>query len=866
LAGSVSVSGVALDKDGNCYVTGGFTNVADFDPGPSGTGISIDLDVAGNIYLGVSFDATFRAGIIKLNPQGNSIWANQVAGTSSGEVIDVEVDTQGNLYVTGYFEGSSVGFGKSPNVVFLTNKGSRDIYLAKFDKDGILLFAKGFGSTLSDQGKTLSLDNEGNLWLAGEFKNAVDFDPGDSEVILTSAGGDDIFALKLTPEGNYIHAFSFGGTLNETVNSLCVDDQNRFYVTGQFSAPVDFDPGPAAAVLTPLSSSSSMYIACYNSSGGYVFANYNLTASSSVGAEIAVSGSHLVNGGLMNGPSDFGNGISLPAPTTVSNAFIARYQTNGQVAIALQLGGYANTVSVNQSLRIMRRDAAGNIYLAGTFQGTLDFDPGPDVFTLTSSSNTINDLFFAKYSADGSLIFAKGINSTLSKSVLDLQIDLNGNIYITGGFIGTVDFDPAPEQVANLTGVGTTNQDVYFAKYDASGNYIYAKRFGGSGADAGFYITVDNDGNFWVSGTFSGTVDFDPGAGTVNLTSSGATDIFLAKFDGAGNYLTAFRLGGSGGEAARGLAVDNAGNIFATGFFSGTIDFDPGIGETNLTSAGQNDIFIVKYTKDGSLVFANRIGGSGNEFPSTLALGKNAEIVISGTISATVDFDPGNEVANLANIGTITLFVARYTADGSFVYARSIGGSGANVSSAQLTGIDTAGSVFVVATFTGSVRDGQGTNPTVITNQGNVSNMLLARYNNNGDMINLYRFGGPGAISFVGGVVPDNQGHVYVAGNFTSKVNMDTENGEAIISALNGTEVFFSKYAITSPPGTFITAAPGNWDNPAIWQGGKVPPLGAEVMVLHEIIVNVSVICNSLKIEPSGGIHVAPGKELKVLK
>jgi hypothetical protein len=251
--------------------------------------------------------------------------------------------------------------------------------------------------------------------------------------------------------------------------------------------------------------------------------------------------------------------------------------------------GFGNTGQ--ESSGAVVADVAGNIHVTGSFENTVDFDPGAGVTNLTSAGS--KDIFVAKYDPTGSLVFAFGLGSTSVDFGLDLAIDASGNIYVTGRFAGTVDFDPGAG-VTNLTSAG--DRDAFVARYDPTGNLDFALALCGTGFDGSQGIAVDASGNIYVTGDFVGTADFDPGPGVVNLTSAGASDIFLAKYDAAGSLDFAFGVGGTNLEEGQGVAVDTFGNMYVTGVFRGTADIDPGAGVTNLTSVGSNnDLFIGKF-------------------------------------------------------------------------------------------------------------------------------------------------------------------------------------------------------------------------------------------------------------------------------
>jgi hypothetical protein len=210
---------------------------------------------------------------------------------------------------------------------------------------------------------------------------------------------------------------------------------------------------------------------------------------------------------------------------------------------------------------------------------------------------------------DGDFVWAKQMGGTDYDVGQGIAVDMAGNVYTTGYFQGTADFDPGPGSF-NLTSTG--NEDIFVSKLDSAGNLVWAKQMGGTSGDAGQDIAVDAAGNVYTTGFFYSTVDFDPGPGTFNLTSTGDTDIFVSKLDSAGNFVWAKQMGGTDPDAGYDIAVDAAGNVYTTGYFWGTADFDPGPGSFNLTSAGFSDIFVSKLSGPptpvgGYLVPVNRL-------------------------------------------------------------------------------------------------------------------------------------------------------------------------------------------------------------------------------------------------------------------
>src|SRR5205085_7864996 len=152
---------------------------------------------------------------------------------------------------------------------------------------------------------------------------------------------------------------------------------------------------------------------------------------------------------------------------------------------------------------------------------------------------------------------------------------------------------------------------VFISRLDQNGNFVWADALGGARASSGVRIALDNSGNVYTTGLFSGTADFDPALATYNLTSHGDTDVFVSKVYSNGSFGWADAMGGSSTDVGTGITVDSSGNVYTTGLFSSTADFDPGPAAYNLTSHGDTDIFVSKITNSGSFVWAKAMGGSG---------------------------------------------------------------------------------------------------------------------------------------------------------------------------------------------------------------------------------------------------------------
>jgi hypothetical protein len=203
----------------------------------------------------------------------------------------------------------------------------------------------------------------------------------------------------------------------------------------------------------------------------------------------------------------------------------------------------------------------------------------------------------------------------------------------------------------------------------------FAVAIGGRGFDRAQAVATDAAGNVYTTGAFAGTVDFDPGAGTVALTSAGGTDVFVAKYTSAGALVWARQLAGNIIVLGRGVAVDKQGNVYISGEFQDTADFDPGEGVFTLTSAGLRDGFVAKLDSGGTFAWARRLGGGTADAGAGVAVDGQGNVYITGDFYDTADFASGAGTVTLTSAGLNDGFVAKLDSGGTFVWVRQLGGS-----------------------------------------------------------------------------------------------------------------------------------------------------------------------------------------------
>lgn len=461
--------------------------------------------------------------------EGDLAWAWGFGQNLDDVGENIFVDSAGNVYMTGYFQGT-VDFDPSAEVKNLVSAGNNDIFVTKMNSNGNLVWARSFGSTFDDVGMGIYVDSAGNIYTTGYFQGTVDFDPGvGGTPNMVSTGSTEIFISKLDSNGNYVGAWAMGGTADDYGFGIFVDSFGNIYTTGYFRDTVDFDPG---LEITPLTSEGNedIFISKLNSNGSFAWARSlgGGTADVGLGISLYSSGNIYITGYFQNtvvfNPGSVATGLTSVGSFDI---FVLKLDSSGTLVWAKHMGGVSD--DRGQAVSV---DTSGNVYTTGWFNGKADFDPGPVTFNLNSAGGVADaDIFVSKLDSSGSFVWAKSMGAPSSADVgYGIFADGSGNVYTTGVFNNTGDFDPGNSSIYNLVSAGGT--DIFISKLDSSGNFVSAKRMGGASDDYGYDIFVDASRAVYTTGYFQGIVDFDPGIGISNLSSAGSSDIFISKLSG----------------------------------------------------------------------------------------------------------------------------------------------------------------------------------------------------------------------------------------------------------------------------------------------------------------------------------------------
>lgn len=419
-------------------------------------------------------------------------WARQL-GNSNIFVLASTTDKHGALYMTGVFD-TVADFDPGPGIDTLREAGFGDIFIVKIDSSGAFAWAKSIGSSSYDEGNAIAIDSNGDVLVAGFFNmDSVDFDPGPGTFFMSA--GENAFILKLDAAGNFKWAKQIVSQSENYITAMDIDRQGNILLMGKFGGVTDFDPGPGQANIN--GATNEIFILKLNAQGDYQWAR-ELTNASGTTSGISIDADNsgdIIVSGLLLGTTDMDPGASVfnLANSSGTCSFILKLDPGGDFIWANKLEG----VDLRYGHKTLT-DAASNIYLAGSFSGTVNFDLHAGNHSLTASGPA-NDNFLLKIDSNANFDWLLPLEDVRDISLRD------DRLYICGDKI---------------------------AQYDLAGNNIWTLD-----SSLSQQIVPDDFGNLFAIGDFSGTVDFDPGLSISNMTSPGSS-AFIQKLNNAGALMT----------------------------------------------------------------------------------------------------------------------------------------------------------------------------------------------------------------------------------------------------------------------------------------------------------------------------------------
>ena len=460
---------------------------------------------------------------------------------------------------------------------------------------------------------------------------------------------------------------------------------------------------------------------------------------------------------------------------------------------------------------LIETDASGNLYVSGRFTGICDFDPGTTVFNLTATG-TSSDIFLAKYSNQGALVWAKSLSGIGSKNVRAMRIDVAGNLYLVGDFTQTMDLDPGPDStnVSSVAGI-----DGFLAKYTSDGNFLHGYTAAGANTDYIEGLAFDSQSNVYLSGEF-GSPSVDIGAGLIlyNSVGSGFTyEPFILKLDSTCSILWGKSLQGPNSDYMRSIAIDAQDRIVVGGNFSGSLITDSITG-TSLTTAGtQTDCFIARYANDGTYQASWSFGGNGTDNLNSLTTVGTTTYAM-GIFNGNADLAPGADTLFFQSRGNSDVFLISMQDNGLLNWATTVGGTG--VDNARGVRANAAGEPYLLGEFLDSADFTPSIQDPWLRSYGNRDG-FASKYNPvNGQLIWAYKIGSV-QLDYMRGIAFDSSGDFCLAGYYGGSIcYFEPLNPANNLAQVSGTDAFFCRYGectypqLTGQPASGGTCPGGN--------------------------------------------------------
>lgn len=439
------------------------------------------------------------------------IGSSQIDAGQSGSY-----DSEGNIIIYGSFKGS-LDCDPTTNSFELNPLGTPDLFVAKYNQAGDFLWAFNLGRISLNNGMDangLNLDSNDNIIIAGSFSNSVNFNPLGTSSIKSSSGGKDAFLAKYNSDGQLIWVNTFGSLFFDYGTAVHVDADDNIFYGIRYNGNVDVDPSSNDVILNPQAGATDAALVKYNSAGEYIW----YFEVSSPNNDIITAIESAQNGKIALGATINGSLSGIP------KSDMKMFVLNADGSLDWEYD-FANFDNSNEISYFHFSDNGESLYLAGRIQGNTDFDPSPVNEMIIQP--LFADPFFAKYDVvNQALIWAKYIESVGIEDYVSGIIESGSALIALGSFDNVATFNP-DDFSTQIASQG--EMDLYMTAYDKStGNFMYAKTFGGAGSEFARHSYFNSNGNVLVIGSYSGSLSLNSDA--VAISSKGFTDIFFAEF------------------------------------------------------------------------------------------------------------------------------------------------------------------------------------------------------------------------------------------------------------------------------------------------------------------------------------------------
>ena len=813
------INSVVETSDGGCIVGGSFYS---------------------NIYINEKIHLTNKGYsdgmVIKYSSEGTVEWAKEFGGTSYDSISSVVETSDGGYIAVGQFTSSNIDLG---NGWSLTNNGSRDAMLIKYNSSGEIENAQVIGGTGADSISSVAVTSDGGYIVVGDFSASIDLG---NEVSLTSKGERDGMVIKYDSEGKVEWAQGiYGADGNESIQSITELNDGSYIVGGYFeSGKISMKQEKNELYM------NSTYNKAYDGNAVGLLIKYNSRGFVEWAERIGVDkrneinsvsatsdGGYIVGGYISGGHSiELGNGISLIQNGSGDGLIIkfdsenvaewgqviGNYQNTENIYSVVETadggyiaGGYFNSDRVNLgngisliqkgsgSGMLIRYNSGGNVEWAQGIAGTgndriesvaATSDGGCIVGGYFSSSNIDlgNGISLSnKISDDGMLIKFEKVDLPDVGIVQAQGIGGTGQDYINsvadtndGGYIAVGKFNSSNIELEN--GITITNNgynDGLIIKYSSEGMTEWAKVIGGNGEDEIDLVKSTSDGGYIVEGKFSsGSLDLENG---IILNNSDYQNSMIIKYSSGGVAEWAKVIAETADVDIYSLTETSDGSYIVLGHFYNNIDLGNGL---TLSSKGESDGILIKYDAKGEIIWAKSIGGTFYDwFNSAISTSDGGIIVVGAFRSDSIDLENGDILTNKGNSSGM---IIKFSLEGKIEWAQGIGEEGWNTINSVVETND--GGYVVAGDFGSSYIDlGNGIN---LTNKGE-TNVMLIKYNLYGKAEWAQGIGGTSA-DYIHSMIKTTDGGYLLGG----RINSDIINfGDGVIlSKSSGTKAMLLKY------------------------------------------------------------------------
>lgn len=450
-------------------------------------------------------------------------WAAAMGSATGIKPTAIAVGNNGRVVTAGSFYGiNDFNPGSGVSTLDVTQGNA---FITALDSNRNFLWARQMGNLAFDSVfiTDICIDSPGNIYLTGSYSGMVDLNPSPSDISIfniQNGTSREVFICKLNPSGLLIWAQNFSGGTVSSGTSIKTDNKGNLFVAGYFGGNVMVNSGSI-----PISSlARDMFVVKLDTAGTLDWVRTSAGTAKAYALAVDDS-SHVYASGSFSGTTDFAPNVAGGSLTSTAgtDAFIARFDYTGTLAWAKQLAGTGT-----EEAHSLATDKNGNIVIGGAYTTSIDCDPGTGTYTLGSSQppQGCYGYFITKLASNGTFTWAVSpAASGICDARLPMSLDAFGNIYVTGDFGDTIDFDPgngtynrAPKGPLVVSGVPILHPDIFVSRINADGSLGWARSFGSAyGNERGEDIAVDMKGNVHITGTYTDTVDFDPAAGILNL-------------------------------------------------------------------------------------------------------------------------------------------------------------------------------------------------------------------------------------------------------------------------------------------------------------------------------------------------------------